>query len=96
MGLIPAAVFAAFYGVLSAEFINWDDHKNLLENEHFRGLGWEQIRWAFTTFHNGHYMPLVWLSWGSDYLLWGGVESFGFHPSKDITVPDGSNELLFR
>ena len=32
----------------------------------------------FTTFHMGHYIPLTWMTFGLDYLLWGLTPS-GYH-----------------
>jgi hypothetical protein len=60
------------------DFVRWDDHVNLLENPHYRGLGWPQLRWMFTTFLLGHYMPVTWLSFGIDYRLWG-MNPAGYH-----------------
>ncbi len=80
--LIPAAValvtVMAFLPTLENGFVNWDDDKNLLENFHYRGLGWEQLRWMFTTFHMSLYRPLTWVTFGSDYLLWG-MNPIGYH-----------------
>ncbi|HEX9418402.1 MAG TPA: hypothetical protein VGA81_05065, partial [Methylomirabilota bacterium] len=32
----------------------------------------------FTSFHVGHYVPLTWVSFGLDYLVWG-MDPFGYH-----------------
>jgi len=62
---LPAAAvitltFVAFLPVLGNGFIpNWDDALNFLDNPHYRGLGPAQLRWMFTTFHAGHYIPLT-------------------------------------
>ena len=84
--LPPIAVIAftlvAFLPVLDNGFIpNWDDRTNFLDNPHYRGLGLAQLRWMFTTFHAGHYIPLTWLSLGLDYLLWG-MNPAGYHLSS--------------
>jgi tetratricopeptide (TPR) repeat protein len=84
--LPPIAVIAltvvAFLPVLDNGFIpNWDDRTNFLDNPHYRGLGGAQLRWMFTTFHAGHYIPLTWLSLGLDYLLWG-LNPAGYHLSS--------------
>ena len=50
----------------------------LVDNPKYRGLGWTQLRWMFSTFHAGHYQPLSWITLGSDYLLWG-LDPFGYH-----------------
>jgi hypothetical protein len=71
--------FVAFLPGLGNGFIpNWDDALNFLDNPHYRGLGPAQLRWMFTTFHAGHYIPLTWLSLGLDYLLWG-LHPGGYH-----------------
>ena len=69
---------ACFAPVLQNQFVNWDDRVNLLENLFYRGLDWEHLRWAFTTFHNSLYRPLTWITLGADYLLWG-MQPSGYH-----------------
>ena len=76
--LIALVTFAAFLPTLHNQFVNWDDHKNLLDNPHYRGFGWSQLRWMVTAFHMGHYIPLTWMTFGLDYLLWG-MKPFGYH-----------------
>jgi tetratricopeptide (TPR) repeat protein len=76
--LVVVLTLAAFYPVLQNKFVNWDDYRNIVENPHYRGLGWTNIRWMFTTFHVGHYQPLSWLTLGGDYVLWG-MNPFGYH-----------------
>src|SRR5712691_2460677 len=75
--LIALVTSAAFLPALQNQFLRWDDHKNFLENPHYRGLGWSQLRWMWTT-HLGHYIPLTWMTFGLDYLLWG-MNPFGYH-----------------
>jgi tetratricopeptide (TPR) repeat protein len=76
--LIFLLTFVAFFPVLQNRFVNWDDEANLLENPHYRGLGWEQIRWMFTTFYMSVYRPLTWIPLGFDYVVWG-MDPFGYH-----------------
>lgn len=75
LGLIT---FLAFLPVFWNDFVAWDDQKNLYENPDYRGLGWKQLRWMFTTNLLGHYIPLTWLSFGLDYRLWG-MRPAGYH-----------------
>ncbi len=75
--LIALVTFAAFLPALHNQFVNWDDDKNFLENPHYRGLGWTQLSWMWTT-HMGHYIPLTWMTLGLDYRLWG-MNPFGYH-----------------
>ena len=76
--LIFAAAFVAFLPALSADFLNWDDDVNFLTNPNFRGLGWENLRWMATTTHQGHWIPLSWLTLGVNYAL-GGMDPWGYH-----------------
>jgi Flp pilus assembly protein TadD len=76
--LVALVTLAAFLPALHNQFVNWDDEENLLNNPHYRGLGWTQLRWMWTTFHAGHWIPLTWMTFGLDYLLWG-MKPFGYH-----------------
>jgi len=80
--LVPLAVaaitVAVFLPVLGADFVAYDDPENFLQNLHYRGLGWVQLRWMWTTTHLGHYVPLSWMTLGLDYLLWG-MNPAGYH-----------------
>src|SRR5207244_12604400 len=76
--LIALVTFAAFLPTLHNQFVNWDDDENFLDNPHYRGLGWTQLRWMWTTLHLGHYIPLTWMTFGLDYRLWG-MNPFGYH-----------------
>ena len=70
--------FAVFLPALDNGFIDWDERPLLLGNRHYRGLGWDQIAWMFTTRLMGHWMPLNWISFGLDYALWG-MNPLGYH-----------------
>lgn len=80
--LIPALIalitFVVFLPTLQNGFVNWDDNSHLFENPHYRGLGWEQLRWMFTTCLQGSCMPLNWVTYGLDYILWG-MNPSGYH-----------------
>ncbi|PYM57101.1 MAG: hypothetical protein DMD79_20720 [Candidatus Rokuibacteriota bacterium] len=49
-----------------------------LSNLEFRGLAPRHLRWAWTTMLLGEYMPVTWMSYGLDHLLWG-LNPFGYH-----------------
>ena len=76
--LVAALTFAVFLPALRNGFVDWDDTENILTNLRYRGLGWEQLKWMFTTFHLGHYQPLSWMTLGFDYLVWG-MDASGYH-----------------
>jgi protein O-mannosyl-transferase len=81
-GLAPLAValatLAVFWPALGHQFLDWDDTMNLVDNPAFRGLGGSHLRWMFTTTLAGHWIPLTWISFGADYLLWG-MNPRGYH-----------------
>lgn len=79
--VVAAVTFVAFLPVLDAGFLNWDDDTNLLDNPRYRGLGWTQFRWMFTTMLLGHYIPITWMSFGLNYVL-GGMNPWGYHLSN--------------
>src|SRR5213594_321583 len=76
--LVALFTLTAFLPTLQNQFVAWDDDKNFLDNPRYRGLGWAHLRWMFTAFHLGHYIPLTWVTFGMDHLLWG-MEPVGYH-----------------
>jgi len=76
--LVVLLAGAAFLPALRHEFLSWDDAKNFMENPWYRGLGPRQLAWMFTAFHMGHYIPVTWITFGFDYLLWG-MNPTGYH-----------------
>ena len=89
---VGVATFAVFFPALQNEFVDWDDYTLLINNTRYRGLGWEQLRWMFSTFHLGHYQPLSWMTFGMDYLLWD-LKPFGYHLTN--LVLHAANAVLF-
>jgi Flp pilus assembly protein TadD len=94
--LLPVVVlvlsFTVFLPALNGEFLDWDDHVNLVRNEGYRGLGWPQLHWAFTSTLMGHYIPLTWLTLGANYAV-GGMNPWGYH-LVNLTL-HAVNALLF-
>jgi len=80
--MIPLALavitIAVFSPALWNGFVEWDDQINLYKNPDFRGLTWPQIRWMFSNVLMGHWIPLTWLTFGLDYVLWE-MNPFGYH-----------------
>ncbi len=79
---VPVAVFlvtcVTFLPAVHNEFVSLDDHKNFQRNYHYRGLGADNVKWAWTTFHNGAYQPLSWMSFSTQYVAWG-MDPTGYH-----------------
>jgi tetratricopeptide (TPR) repeat protein len=76
--LIGIATFVAFLPTLQNGFVNWDDEVYLLDNVNYRGLGLKQLRWIFDGCYMGSCMPLNWVTYGFDYVIWG-LNPFGYH-----------------
>jgi protein O-mannosyl-transferase len=74
-----AVVTALFYvPVLDAGFLNWDDPAYVSQNPSIRTFGWATVAWAFTTFQEGIWHPLTWLSLALDHAIYG-LDPRGFH-----------------
>jgi protein O-mannosyl-transferase len=91
--LVGIVTFAAFIPVLNNGFINMDDPVSLLGNPYYRGLGWAQLRWMFTTLHNTLYRPLTWMTFAVDYLIWG-MKPVGYHLAS-LLIHCGSAVLFY-
>jgi hypothetical protein len=68
---VALVTVVAFAGVLRNDFVDLDDQYAFTITPAYRGLGWAQIRWMFTTTRLENYVPVTWLRLGLDYLLWG-------------------------
>ncbi|HVP11830.1 MAG TPA: hypothetical protein VMV94_11655 [Phycisphaerae bacterium] len=81
--LVAIVTFAAFWPVLGAEFVNYDDDKLYVDNPNYRGFDAGHLRWMFTTMYMGHYQPLTWLSAAMDYAI-SGKEPSSYHRTNLI------------
>lgn len=69
--LLAAAICAVYAPVLRNGWV-WDDATNLVAMRPSWRLSWDGVVWAFTSFVEGHYQPLTWLSYALDERLFGG------------------------
>ena len=76
--MVVSLTVIPFLPAISGDFVNWDDFANIVDNPDYRGLGWSQLRWMFTTFHHSLYRPVTWITFGIDYLLWD-MNPAGYH-----------------
>jgi protein O-mannosyl-transferase len=76
--LIFAAAFLTFLPALGADFVNWDDYDNVVNNTGVHGLRSAQLTWMWTGTVLGHWIPLTWMSFGLNYAL-DGVHPRGYH-----------------
>ena len=88
------AVFAVYFQVRNHEFVSFDDPIYVTENPPVRaGLTWDGAAWAFTTFHDGNWFPLTWLSHMLDCQTFG-LDS-GWHHLMNALLHALSTLLLF-
>lgn len=79
--VVAGVVAVVFWPSLGADWVTWDDDTNFLLNPNFRGLGAEQLRWMWTSFHLGIWIPLSWMTLGANYLMFG-MEPAGYHATN--------------
>jgi protein O-mannosyl-transferase len=93
---------AAFLPGIFGDFVGWDDDRNFLDHDAWRGLGWRQLGWMVTSWHMGHYIPVTWLSLGADHVVWGmnptgfHLTSLGFHAATALAVLGLARRLIGR
>jgi tetratricopeptide (TPR) repeat protein len=78
LSLLLLIVFICFSPALTFDFINWDDPFYVFQNPLMEGFSWNHIQKAFSSTVMSNYQPLVTLSLGVDYYLFG-LEPAGFH-----------------
>jgi tetratricopeptide (TPR) repeat protein len=81
-GLLLLAVALVFGQTLHYGFLNYDDDAYVFENPHvLRGLGMEEVCWAFTDRHTANWIPLCWISLILDRQIYG-PGAGGYHFSN--------------
>ncbi len=75
--LIPALIIsiigitAFVYSLsLSAGFVNWDDLDIVVNNVFIRSFNASSLKWMFTTFDSGNWIPLTWVTHAAVYHFW--------------------------
>src|SRR5499433_1028176 len=84
----------AYLPTFANGFVNFDDIENFLNNRAYRGLGWTQLRWMFTTWNLGGLIPLTWITLGFDYVIWG-MDPTGYHLTSLVLHLLGSLVFYF-
>ncbi len=68
--VIALATTAAYYGVLSNEYLAFDDATYVTDNVHIqRGLTLQSLLWTFNVGYAANWHPLTWMSHMLDYQL---------------------------
>jgi tetratricopeptide (TPR) repeat protein len=77
--LIFLGTLALYIPVTRNGFTNFDDDTYIVGNTHvLDGLTWDTVKWSFTTFDEGNWGPLAWLSHALDCQLFG-LHAAGHH-----------------
>jgi|HubBroStandDraft_1064217.scaffolds.fasta_scaffold09972_3 tetratricopeptide (TPR) repeat protein len=66
--LLLVAVTLVFYNpVVRNQFVDFDDLSYIVKNNHVvSGVSWNTVKWSFSTFRDGNWHPLTWLSHALD------------------------------
>jgi len=83
--------FVLYTPTLKNDFVLWDDDKYVYENSHIRSLNLRSLYWMLTSFHEGNWHPLTWVSHSLDFALWE-LNPWGHHLTNIIL--HGFNTLL--
>lgn len=78
LGIIFLLTILSFSPIFNADFVNWDDTVNILDNENVWNLTWDNIKAIFTEHVIGNYNPLTILSFAIEYHFVG-ENAFLFH-----------------
>jgi len=93
--MLALAVLAVYGQTLGFGFISYDDPVYVVNNPWVqRGLDWEGVRWAFTSFYAANWFPLTWLSLMLDAEI-AGVDPRMFHLTN-LLLHTTSTLLLFQ
>lgn len=93
--LLCSLIFVVYQKTQNFTFLNFDDNVYVTENPFVTsGLSFNNIKWAFTTHHGGHWHPLTWIFHQIDVELFG-LDSGWHHLSNVLLFFIGLSLLLF-
>jgi Tfp pilus assembly protein PilF len=92
--LLAVATLAFYNPVVRNNFVDFDDLSYIQKNNHvLAGVTWDTVKWAFTTFRDGNWHPLTWLSHALDCQLFQ-LNPIGHHYTS-LLLHTASVVLLF-
>lgn len=92
--VLAAATAFAFRGVRNNDFLTYDDPGYVQENLNVQqGLNAQSIEWAFTSFEQGNWHPLTWISHIVDWQLYGNHPRG--HHLTNLALHAANSVLLF-
>lgn len=79
LAILIALVSAVPYlPALGYDFVSFDDNDYITDNPYLRSPDIPFVKWAFVTFYPDNWFPIVWISYGVDYAIWG-LNPMGYH-----------------
>ena len=92
--VLAVVTIAAYWPVLGADFVNYDDNVYVTENQHvLGGLTLDGVKWAFTMDDNtANWHPLTFLSHMLDCELFG--QNAGLHHLTNLIIHTTSAVIL--
>jgi tetratricopeptide (TPR) repeat protein len=91
--LLPITFFV-YKGLLSAEFLDYDDGVNIVQNQWIKGFSAQNLRAVFTTSFQYSYNPVTFLFYMLEYQMFG-INPTGFH-LVNIILHLANTLLVFR
>lgn len=92
--LLAVVTAFAYRGVRNNDFLTLDDYSYVLENRDIQhGVNLQTVTWALTTFHEGNWHPLAWISHMIDWDLYG--KNPAGHHITSLCLHTASAVLLF-
>lgn len=92
--LLIIAILFVYRNIGGYEFVNYDDPSYVSENPYIQdGLTFKNVVWAFTTFSNGNWHPITWLSHMFDIELFG--LNAGYHHLTNLFIHICNTLLLY-
>jgi hypothetical protein len=76
--LVAAWTLVTFLPTVWNDFVNWDDPRMFLQNPYHRGPWLQEFRYAWSSHLLGEFMPVTWMSYTLDRMLWG-LHAPGYH-----------------
>ena len=92
--VLAVVTVLAFRGVRGDDFVTYDDNYYVMENRQVQqGLTMHSMEWAFTTFDYSNWHPLTWISYMTDWKLYG-KNPGGYHITN-VCLHTANAILLF-
>lgn len=92
--LLVAATLVFYNPIVRNQFVDFDDLSYIEKNDHVvSGVTWANVKWSFSTFRDGNWHPLTWLSHALDCQIFR-LNPIGHHYTN-LLLHTASAVLLF-